>query len=534
MKRGAKKGFGMAVALITLFILSVIAFALGSIGIRNMAESTRARLDNAAFQASRAGLNYTWSYLNRLLDTWAGYGTCSPPYTVACLALVHYKDPVLGVQPCQGNKTGWGSFVSGTNNVPPVSDGSFSATYYSNLLDCNGYPASTWVSVSDPTFGTIYIPPGYVAVASVGNVGQSIFGGFGPSGVTRRTLGMLAWNNTYNFAMGDVSSFAVSGHLHTDSYNSAAGPYGGTNIGSDGNVGTNSTCPAPGNCTTSCGSGYAFCIGGSAQINGTVVVGIGGFVSGATASNPTGGWVQCNGCVNTTVPVMPSGIPLGNTCPSIYSCTTGKTSSGATYYNVTASNNSTCSPTSVLPPGAYGDLNVSGTAYLGPGTYSFSSILLNNNANLYACFDSTGQQFSANEPTIIYLSNQFTKNTFLTLSNNSNIMVVDASNPSPPSQDPPDTNHADHLIIYGNQYLTTITISPGGGNYTMGLYAPSATSSWGNGGGGTGHINIYGAMVIQTLPPNNNGTIYFHADEALRRVFSLGQPRLVRAFQADY
>ena len=105
----------------------------------------------------------------------------------------------------------------------------------------------------------------------------------GITGASRSVKAKLAPEASHPFSYAGFgrNSLTMMGNCKTDSYDSSEGPYGGSNRGSDGDVGTNGT------------SAGAIFLGGNAKVNGDAVTGPGGTVR-------TVGNAKVNGSIDDT------------------------------------------------------------------------------------------------------------------------------------------------------------------------------------------------------------------------------------------
>lgn len=481
-RRKASRGIGMAIALYTLAIITAITFGLGAIGIADNYQANYQKMDMLAARAADAGIDYFNYLLNNEIQTsgWSPFGGGAPSTPIDLTG-----SPTTGTVGPQ--------FL---NQV----QGAFSVTYYNNLVDAFGFPTTTACTTSSIPPCPIYVPPASIGVISTGIYRPGTFGA-----VSRRAAAIYMWKSPISYALGSVNSLGLSGSVDTDSYNSNNGVYSVATRGYNGNVGTNFNGQP------------ALTIGGSATIRGVATVGIGGTVAGATGSNPTGGWIECDGCVDTTLSTAPAG-----------ACTVPPAGGCATDASAVAT---TCA--TPLAPGKYGNLTFSGSYYLTAGNYSFSTITLNTNATLYI----VQSAINPTAPTKIYLSNGTTPQGLsgtagpqLKFGNNAEIRVIPGTCASTA-----DTNKSPNMLFLGTSILNCVDFGSGNGGFTMSLHAPAAfvanpSGNCTSGSSSYGTKSIYGSIVIQTLSGTATGNVSFHADEALLRTFT-GKPVLVKALQ---
>ena len=161
-------------------------------------------------------------------------------------------------------------------------------------------------------------------------------------------------SSPFRWAAGALSLVEIEDRVVVDSYDSAQGPYGGSNVGAEATIGSNGNISLWADAT----------VNGDAHAGGSITIGSGSFITG----------VGITGVPKVNVEADP-------TYPA-------------------------CSPIvgGIDPPGAYNgatcDLTVGagGTVTLDPGTYAFNEITIGEGANL----DMTGP-----DPVVIYMTGNF-------------------------------------------------------------------------------------------------------------------------------
>ena len=308
--------------------------------------------------------------------------------------------------------------------------------------------------------------------AVVGNIAVTVFNPGAANPVIEST-GTVAWTGSstvsrtlrvilqpngppplFNYGAFGATNLNLSNLALTDSYNSQTGAYGGSNVGADGDIGTNSTAAG------------AITLSNNAHVNGDAVVGYQG--------DPATGIVTSNGSTITGTRTAESAT---KDLPSV-PAPTGLMNRG----NLTIANNGT---QTISAGGQYGDITVNNNAILNISVdctlYITGTLTMSNNSQLNITNGARVQ---------IYFGGNWS------LVNNCQINNL--------SQD------ATKLIMYGTDTFTgSETFSNNTATYAA-MYFPKADITIYNNGA------IYGSVIAKSVTLANNADIHF--DEALLNV----------------
>jgi len=262
----------------------------------------------------------------------------------------------------------------------------------------------------------------------------------------------------FNYAAFGTSSVSLSGNSITDSYNSANGPYGGSNVFHNGDVGTNGT-----------GVG-SISISGNAYIYGDANTGPGGTVKVSPPSS-LGPGSRVSGtiedeCNEVLVPVVvdPALVDLNSS---------GKLTLGGNGFKTIYAGNY-----------KYQSISISGNY----------ALTLEDNVNLY--LTDTGQALSITANGRIIVSGRATIYTDGDCLIAGNGVLNTATVPG-------------NFILYGTNTSDNIAVSGNSDFYGV-VYAPNATVSI------SGNGDIFGAVIGRIV--NDSGNAALHYDEALRNI----------------
>jgi len=322
-----------------------------------------------------------------------------------------------------------------------------------------------WTSWSTGASGEKILPP-----QSLGGIGQYEVTVVGPSSNTPEATatgyvpGKSAWqsertilvelkkNSPFTYAaFGDIS-LTMTGNGETDSYDSSLGGYGGLNIGSNGDVGTNGATIG------------AITLSGNAKVNGDANTGPGGTVS--DESKVTGD-VSHDCDENLPSAIVPSAL-------------TGLASGGS--YSISGNTSAT----------------------LGPGDFKYSSISISANANLtiigtvriYLTGTALSLSVSGNGKLIITAGASL-------------ILYIDGRCDISGNGVVNQTNLPENFLVYSTYSSTGNGIQiTGNGDLYGAVYAPKANVLI------SGNGDIYGSVVGKTVSIPGNGDV--HYDEALK------------------
>lgn len=239
----------------------------------------------------------------------------------------------------------------GTNDFDPLSG---TVTLFTNVSYGGGSYTAT-AEVEHPGTSTKPIIPKRVKVTSTGCYPAVTGTGSCPAGSAKVVIeAQFRRESLFNCAACGKDSVSISGGATTDSYDSRTGAYGGSNVGNDGDVGSNGTVTLTG--------------------TGAIVHGDASALSTVTA---TGGALVDGTTTNLKAPIeFP---PISHPCGSPYTYSSG---SGITGGNYNSAN------------GRLRGSGKAGTITLANGTYCFSSVDL----------ASEGSTLSVNGAVKIYLT----------------------------------------------------------------------------------------------------------------------------------
>jgi len=227
---------------------------------------------------------------------------------------------------------------NGTNDFDSLSG---SVTLYSNVSYASGSYTVT-AEVQHPGSSTQPIIPKRVKVTSTGCYPAVTGTGSCPAGSAKVVIeAQFRRESLFNCAACAKDSVSITGGSTTNSYDSRTGAYGGSNVGSDGDVGSNGTITLSG--------------------SPTVVY---GDASALTSVTTSGGATVTGTTTNLTAPIeFP---PVSHPCGSPYAYSSGSGITGGTYNS------------------ANGQLRGTGSANvtLANGTYCFSSVDLAGQSTL--------------------------------------------------------------------------------------------------------------------------------------------------------
>lgn len=308
-----------------------------------------------------------------------------------------------------------------------------------------------WSDVSGSKLISVNLGTGYYAVTvndPAGNPVITVIGHDSKYGIERKIEVTVTTqtNSPFTYAGFGKKSLAIHGNGETDSYDSSLGAYGGSNIGYNGDVGTNGT------------SSGAISLSGNATVNGDAGTGLGGTVSLIGGASITG----------TT------------------SDTTNETLSSVTI------------PSSLSSLAGSGSYTVSGSQTLTSGDYKYSSISISGNdqltlqgtVNLYLTSSTNAFSTSGNGQLIIDSGAQVTIYTDGKVSLAGNGVVNNTSLPQ-------------NFLLYSTYSgHNGITIS-GNGDLYGAIYAPNAEIEV------TGNGDSFGSLIGNTITITGNGDIHY-------------------------
>lgn len=272
----------------------------------------------------------------------------------------------------------------------------------------------------------------------------------------------------FNYAAFGKMSVTMTGNSESDSYDSAQGAYGGSNVGSEGDIGTNGS------------SIGAITLGGNATVNGDASTGLDGTVTLGGNASITGEITEDSS----------EDIPSVSVPPVL----TALSSNGV--YQVSAND----------------------SQFLGNGDYKFDEVSVSGNATLTICGDVTlyltgseSLKISGNGKVVVSEGASLTVYADGTCLLSGNGVVNQTSLP-------------ENFLIYST-YADSgegVKIS-GNGNVYGAIYAPDTTVKV------SGNGDLYGALVGNDVTISGNGDV--HYDEALRGVSGLEQHYAIQTWE---
>ena len=388
-----KNGLGIIAAIVIMLIIAVMGATAASLLGTNSQGSVNYLQSQQAFFLAESGVQKAMYELSKGGGAWTGWSGTDPKTIQLTLA-------------------GYGDY-----NISVAS------------------PNSSSPSIT----ATGYVPnrnAAYKAVRVVSPTAQNNSGLFGSYAV---------------YASGQIT---VNNNALIDSYNSNNGNYGGGNVSSSGNVGTNGT------------SSGVISVGHNGTIKGNVSTGVGGTVS--NSGTVSGSQTHTNNLSYST-PVVPASL-------------TGLTTLGA----LSTSNGSTVT--------------------ISAGDYKYTSISLSNNStlnitgnvNLYLTSSTTALNISNNGTLSIALGASLTVYTNGQVDFSNNGVINNLS------------KKAANMIIYST-YSGANGFALGNNAVAyLAVYAPNASIDLSN------NAELYGSFIGNTVSLSNNGAI--HLDTALQSV----------------
>ncbi|HEC69137.1 MAG TPA: hypothetical protein ENI31_02475 [Candidatus Omnitrophica bacterium] len=314
------------------------------------------------------------------------------------------------------------------------------------------YPLGGWgeFSVSVSGVGTnqpTITSSGHIPTVSESNISRSLLVKTAPQ--TQPLFTHAGFGNT---------SLTMSGNGKTDSYDSSLGPYGGDNIGSNGDVGTNGT------------SAGAITLSGNAQVNGDAGTGEGGTVS-ISGNAEVSGEITDN--INRELPLVSS--------MDGYTSAQSLTDKGS--YSLSGNSSDTISES-----GKYDSISLSAN----------SKLYIEGDVVLYTTSSSTALNITGNAQIIINSGSSLTIYTDGKCQIAGNGIVNNTTTPS-------------NLQIYSTYSGSSNGVKvSGNGDLYGAIYAPETEVKI------TGNGDIYGSVVGDTVKVTGNGDL--HYDEALANI----------------
>jgi hypothetical protein len=255
----------------------------------------------------------------------------------------------------------------------------------------------------------------------------------------------------FQYAFFAKTSINFGNNASINSYDSNNGPYGGSNISSNGDIGTNGTAVG------------AITINNGVTINGDASTGPGGTIGG-------GGTVTGNTSNTNNTYLSPVTIPS-----SLTSLTN------------------------------LGNLNVNSTTTIPAGDYKYNSVNIGNNKTLV--FDGNVRLYLTSTTTGFSTGNgfQIVLNSGAKVSIYGDGKILFSSNSSLSNVN--DAGKSENFQVFSTYTGSGGVVVSNNGNFFGTVYAPGTDVSV------TNNTALYGAIVGNTISVENNGT--FHYDEAL-------------------
>ena len=486
MIKRKERGAALILALILVFLLSVLGISIMFVSQTEIWSSMDYRLMTQARYGAEAGLNRSLDYF---------VNTYVPPASSGSDLIGSYSltpaQPVAGLPPAINQVAvsygGSAVILSGSASVASNYPIAAVQTAFHNIA--NGTVTAGNVTVTYVAYATLVsMTPGGVQIWQITSDGT--IGGVRNADVeVQAVLERQSGSPTYNYGAFSSSngcgSMTFSGGTVVNSYNSSAitctkgvAPVcsGGSvifsttggNVGTNGNLGASGSATIDGNLSTP-RSGVGSCSAG----NVTSVTTSGG-------ATVTGGEVHLPQAVNYPLPTMPTPAPPTGTLDPTQGCKSGST--GGCHAGITPNSSS---KSLNAAPGSYPDLKLSGgtTLYLTAGTYNLNSIAMSGGATLVISSGPvTLNVTGAGQTTPIDFSGGSVSNATLD-----------------PSQ---------MIINYAGS--GNVSLSGGAGSAAL-LYAPNASLSFSGGG------DFYGAVISALLTDTGGAAI--HYDRALQNKF---------------
>ncbi len=489
MKRSNEKGVALILALILMFMMSVMAISLMFISQTETWSSMNYRLMDQARDGAEAGINAAANYIINTYTPPASSGTDLLSNYTMTVSPVTYNGsavqlpsnyPVSSVvtafnSAAQGSLTAGHATVSYGTTATLLSQASFTPWGTSTPTT-----VQTWQITSDGT------------ISGIRNADEEV------SAILEKQVTPVFTYAAFATSQG-CSSLQFGGGGSTDSYDSTAALSGGTPTvsTSGGNIGTNGNLSTNGSTTT---------INGSLS---TPKTGVGSCTSGNVTAwtdgngHVTGGLVELPQTVTYPNPTAPNPAPpttsitLNNSsadCGGVTGCTygtgTGRTGNGCPSGDFCLAPG-TCPPSS-SGPGLYGNLTVKGTVHLynngGNGCYNINSLSENGQGNITVDADyPVGSGNTTGGAVIVNIAGSGTT-TPISLTGGGLI-----------------NNTGFNPAMFQLMYAGTGTITvKGGANATALLYAPNASFSFNSAGG-----NWYGAVIVGQMTDMGGATVNY-------------------------
>jgi Tfp pilus assembly protein PilX len=466
MNRTKEKGVALILTLILLLVLSVMAVSLMFLSQTETWSSMNYRLTSQARDGAEAGVNSAANFLMYSYTPPGGAGDPLSNYTLTASPVTYSGNPVV----LSANSTVASNYplASAQTSFNTASQGSLTAGH----TTVNYAPSATLLSMQQvtPYGSTTPVTVQSWLITSDGNISSVRNAQVEVSAILERPISPV-FNYAAFATSNGCSALTFGGGGTTDSYDSSTVVAGAvTTQAYGGNVGTNGNLTESGSPTT---------INGSLS---TPRTGVGTCTANNvtawtdTSGRVTGGVVELPQPIVYSTPVIPApgstdlSLTRNWNCPSGASTIPGCTSSGGDIY---------------LPPGAYGNIHISGQAnlHVSAGTYNINSF----------------QEQSAQSGLIIDSGPVI----FNVTGNNVSGSVVDLTGNSVQNPSLVPTNFQ---ILYAG----TGSISLKGNSQASGLlYAPNASFSF------AGQSNWYGAVIGKTMTDMGGAAV--HYDRRLQR-----------------
>jgi len=467
MNRTKEKGVALILTLILLLVLSVMAVSLMFLSQTETWSSMNYRLTSQARDGAEAGVNSAANFLMYSYVPPGGAGDPLGNYTLTASPVTYGGNPV--VLSANSNAPSNYPLASAQTSFNTASQGSLTAGH----TTVNYAPSATLLSMQQVTpYGTTTpVTVQSWLITADGNISGVRNAQVEVSAILERPISPV-FNYAAFATSNGCSALTFGGGGTTDSYDSSTVVAGAvTTQAYGGNVGTNGNLTEVGSPTT---------INGSLS---TPRTGVGTCTANNvtawtdTSGRVTGGVVELPQPVVYPTPVIPApgstnlSLDRNWSCPTGGNAIPGCTSSGGEIY---------------LPPGAYGNINITGNAnlHVSAGTYNINSFS-EQSAQSGLIIDSGPVIFNVTGDNM----------------SGSDVVKLTGSSVQNPSLVP--TNFQ---ILYAG----TGTISLKGDTQASGLlYAPNASFSF------AGGSNWYGAVIGKSMTDMGGAAV--HYDRRLQR-----------------
>jgi hypothetical protein len=329
-----EQGAALVVTLLLLMAMGILSTALVFTVNNEMKTSVSYKYGEQAFYVANAGVQEAIKWYDNSYTPWATAGS----FDTATLPISYGGNPVLlagqtGSVSVYPDSNAIDSFASAFGNTSLQASSSNLGTY---ALNATLLKYSSVIFINPTTFIPYTSAIERWQVNSIGYWGANTAQPLGTAQIT--AVIENSGNAMFDRAFWGIDSLDLGGTVLVDSYDPALGPYGGSNIGSKGSVGSN----------------------GVVTVNGTGVE-----IKGDLAYGPSGSYVHTG---NPTITGSIFHLAEPRYFPPLPNFSAGTT------------NYSPKKETITINPGSYGaiDIQADGVLALNPGIYYFDSITENS------------------------------------------------------------------------------------------------------------------------------------------------------------